>query len=615
MKSKNNDRNSNADSSSKAKSSPPSSVSVADSYRSLYKEVDMRVNHVVSLKATNDFNEGDRNVHLEHNRVLQEWFHSGNPTELLDMIRRNYPKGSQAWTTDFIQPTPKAALGLNIAADLIVSYQVKVDDYQSVMDQVYNEILEKDAGFETTCQEQIQQKMQESEGAIQKKENELYALFVKNKPDAGEEELARIHQDARKLAEYAIGKQVTSEVVGKYVADKMPGMMDDLKIPTKPVYDKSTNHDVAILGAAGSGKSHLLRTNMPGLVKKEMITLATDDYRGIHVPGTTAHESKETQQVFSRTQDSAYMVKELVMSRMSQLINAPQRANILFDGITYERFLNPLIEPSKENFQSMVACLPEAREAPNRAFDRAVNSSDPADKGRFVNTEALIAGHKTVSGAALIDGVPANAASTKLVNTFTQHGEAPREFGSISHERTALGGIVANIRITDVKTACDYFGKQNLNSTASMRQEIYSHRQSANDTDTFKYNDYHKARSLLSLASLSDPAKPWIKEKALEFGEPPYVNIRLAHDGDTGKYRFDIEVLDEARYKAALHSDKTPESKANSTLLKEVVSQAKTYNKLEMTEPFSNKEANTEILSERRVLGVKNLEREFIPKM
>ena len=62
----------------------------ATSRQSLYKEFDMHVDHVLGLKETSNFDEKDRAVHLEHNRVLQNGFHSGNSVELLDIIQRNY---------------------------------------------------------------------------------------------------------------------------------------------------------------------------------------------------------------------------------------------------------------------------------------------------------------------------------------------------------------------------------------------------------------------------------------------------------------------------------------------------------------------------------------------
>ena len=346
---------------------------------------------------------------------------------------------------------------------------------------------------------------------------------------------------------------------------------------------------------------------MPELHKEKVITLATDDYRGIYLPGTEQHEQKETQQVFSRTQDSAYMIKERVMIRMLGL-KGTARPNILFDGITYEnRALDPLIQPSKENFQCMVACLPEAREAPSRAFGRALTSTNPADKGRFVNTEALLAGHKSISGQTLIDGVPTTASSTKLMNTYTSGDGAPEEFGNISHQHID-NKIVANIQLTNLETASNYFGKQNLNPTARMRQNLYSHK--TGDSDNFKYNNYHKMRSILSLASLRSPSDPaWKKEKALVFGAPPYLDIKLARDEKTGQYYFDIKVLDEHRYKAALNNNKTPENKVNSALLKELVTQAKIYNKLGMNVPFTDTSVNTKILAEKRILGAKNLEK------
>ena len=226
--------------------------------RSLYKEPDMGVNHVVGLKATNNFNEGDKVVHIEHNRVLQEGFLSGSPVELLKMIERNYPRNTDAWTTNFIQPTPKAALMLNIAADLIVSYQVSVDSYQSVMEQAYQIILNNDPHFEAAMQQQISDQMQGCENIINERKDELIHLFKENTPPGLKDE--SMTKDARALAELSIGKHLTNRLVQGYVATHLPQIMHDLHIAKKPIFPIGKNHDMAILGAAGSGKSHLLRT-------------------------------------------------------------------------------------------------------------------------------------------------------------------------------------------------------------------------------------------------------------------------------------------------------------------------------------------------------------------
>ena len=296
------------------------------------------------------------------------------------------------------------------------------------------------------------------------------------------------------------------------------------------------------------------------------------------------------------------------MVRINKLRNEAKRANIIFDGVTYEsRSLDPLIEPSKEHFQSIMACLPEAREAPKRAFNRAIQSTYPVDKGRFVNTEALISGHKVMSGRELIDNAPTTASRTRLINTYAP---GTPEFGSISHEKTGTD-VVINIRITNLKTACEYFGKQNLNPMAKMRQEIYSYK-NEKKTDTFQYNNYHKARSLLSLASLQDPKNSRKKAKALEFGEPPYMRIKLAYDDSADQYRFDISIINEQRYNAALNPGKAVESAVNADLLKEVIIQAKIYNKMGVKEVFEDKSVNEKIIHERQILGRQNLEKEHL---
>jgi hypothetical protein len=368
-----------------------------------------------------------------------------------------------------------------------------------------------------------------------------------------------------------------------------------------------TNHDIAVLGAAGSGKSYLMHSNMPHLIKKERITISTDDYRGVYLPENNDHEHVQTEQVFTRTQDTAYLIKELILSRLEKLTLAHHRADLLFDGITFERSLNKLIEPSKQNFQTVVACLSDSRDAPTRAYNRALRSADPADKGRFINTSSLISGHRESSGRAFIDAVPDNASKTEFINTDGSPGKPPQLFGSIIHETNSNGHVVANLRIYNIKTACDYFGKQNLNPRAHTRQELFSLRE--NPVDRFRYTNYHKARSLLSLVSSFEPTAQWKKINNLEFGEPPFVRFKLTQDPRSKSNTFEIEVLDETRYQHVLNvKEKSPEA----ILFIEIVTQAKMYNKMQTNQPFTEQSVNQSILQERYVLGVKNLVKEHV---
>lgn len=597
------------------------------SQRSLYKEQDMRVGHVLGLAAANQMDPASTKIHLDHNRVCQPGFHRGNAADLIAMIQRNYASTDMAWTTDFIQSTPSAALALNIAADLVIEYQVEVDDYQMIMEQAYSSMLDDDPNFEVKCQAEINEALQSpnTQALIEQESEKLYNTFAEKNPSSNSEQKVQMHNDARRLAEFAIGKMVTNEIVGEYVSEKLPAIMGQLHIAKKTVHEESNNKDVIILGAAGSGKSHLLRTHMPHLKKQNMITLATDDYRGIHLPGSSKQEQMQTQQVFTRTQDSAYLVKELVMTRLGGFNNpSPSilrqqevntsgyprpRPDVLFDGVTYERSLDAVIGSSRAALKSVVACLPEAREAPSRAYDRAMTSTNPADRGRFVNTEALIAGHKEVGGADLINRLPLCAEKTLLINTYTQ-GQAPQQFGFVTHSRNATNQTTATVHITNIKMAADYFGKQNLNPSAKYRHELYANKQSANSTDSFKYSNYHKARCLLQLVEMGD--RKWTREKVIEFGDPPYVHIKKIKDDNTGVYKFDIRVLDEKKYKAELSSIDNPD---HAKLLKEVVVQAKAYNKLNTTIAFKDGEVNTKILKERKTLGMANLEREHLPRL
>jgi len=135
-----------------------------------------------------------------------------------------------------------------------------------------------------------------------------------------------------------------------------------------------------------------------------------------------------------------------------------------------------------------------------------------------------------------------------------------------------------------------------------MAQEIY--RKNNDKYHAFKYDSFHKARSILCQLETDAVSSGSIKEKTITLtqleNKKDYCSFTMIKENQ--KTIFKIEILDKELYEQEL--DKNP-------LLKEMLIQACSYNKLVQSEKietsFSADETRQALIKEQFTLGKKSL--------
>ncbi|HEV2523915.1 MAG TPA: hypothetical protein VGU44_02130, partial [Gammaproteobacteria bacterium] len=340
-------------------------------------------------------------------------------------------------------------------------------------------------------------------------------------------------------------KKITDEIVAAYVDKAMRENKDTFELTEKQTKEKGQNTDNVYLGAAGSGKSTIMRQQMSDKNAKEhMVILATDSYRGVTVPGFEQRENAtETDQIFIRTQDTAYMIKELVRGKLKTL---EKRPDILVDGVTLEGWHRDLLVGNKKTI-SNIAALDDATLVASRAYNRALDpNAGPADKGRQVHTTALFKGHGDASKFWL-SGVP-KGVDTEIYDTNVPRGEKPKVIGRIHAPKEGEGE--KSIDVLDLSKIAKFLGKANLNPEAADKAYLYS---DPNKTyKQFTATDAHKAEEILKAVSSSGSPtdkffKPSFTVRLLKPDGKPFATIREKAQGE-----LELSVQDKDAYNDAL---------------------------------------------------------------
>lgn len=241
---------------------------------------------------------------------------------------------------------------------------------------------------------------------------------------------------------------------------QLPEIAQNISLEKKDVYSLGESHDFSFLGAAGSGKSTVSRQWLTEAEKTNYAIIATDNYRAFTMPRTEEHELRETNKnVFTRTQDVAYMVKELVQERLDQCVEVGERPNIICDCVTLDHKMQALLKQGEAI--SVVAAyagepgfLGIAERADARARD---TGAAPADKERFVNTSSLLEGHANAS-ARLLSSIP-TAVKTDIYDTNVARGEKPIKIATIDPEAHTM-------EISDLRVMSEFLNKRNINKEA-----------------------------------------------------------------------------------------------------------------------------------------------------
>ncbi|WED43553.1 zeta toxin family protein [Legionella cardiaca] len=351
--------------------------------------------HILTLKNFSGWSEQERKLQEAHNRILQPGFMWGNISEQL--MHAKIAKAE--WLTDVLAPKPETALFLNIAACLITEYRVDIEDVNELAKSLHDSIYEKHVLELITIEQKILQAFDilEKQGSYQQCLHKAKLKMTELYPALEENSQTYLHYLASclEIEKNIIRKQMTNQLMSEFLDKYLDEHAQLFKIKKKTVHPLADNRDFVFLGPAASGKSTISSQYISHEDRKDYVSLATDDYRGIHLPFTERFEKQEIEQVFIRTQDSAFLISELVEMRMAA--KKSERANVIVDAVTYKPSQRALVEKNKNSI-IVCACLDDMAKVVRRSYERALSEdAGSADKGRYVNTNSLLEMHKTAS--------------------------------------------------------------------------------------------------------------------------------------------------------------------------------------------------------------------------
>ncbi|STX50205.1 Uncharacterised protein [Legionella busanensis] len=437
-------------------------ITLEEARTEAYRQYSMR--HILTLKSYKAWTNKEKYLQQVHNRILQPNFMEG----LLDEQLRYAQIAQEEWLTDVLVPKFSTALYLNIAARLITDYRVDIEAINQIAQQLWHKILSSNisdklmmdwqeisikmaplAETETThyykdCQEKAKLRM-----------SQLYPTVAE---DTSEYEFK--FKSCLEMEKNKVRKKLSNQVMAAFLDRYFDQFASQEDLHKKPQFTIGENKDYVFIGPAASGKSTISNQYIHQDQRLDYVSMATDDYRGIRLPGTDDFEGQQTDQMFIRTQDSAYLVSEIVEDRMRSLKD--KRPNMIVDGVTYKPAHRALVETNK-NSVIVCACLDDASEVVNRSYNRAIQEdSSSADKGRHVNTSSLLHMHKTAS-ISLIKYCQPNS-NIDVYNTNIRRGETPPLIATINTHG------VKNLIIHDEKDALShltsFFNKNRLNVSA-----------------------------------------------------------------------------------------------------------------------------------------------------
>jgi hypothetical protein len=178
------------------------------------------------------------------------------------------------------------------------------------------------------------------------------------------------------------------------------------------------------------------------------------------MPNTQAHEVKPTKDAFIKTQDVAYLLKELVQEEIQYKIeNEHTRPNVICDCITLDPFMRNLLAQGESTsiiaaYRGEPGYIGIAERADTRANDK---NAAPADYQRFVETTALFKGHANFSQY-LLSIVPDNMLTT-VYDTNVEMGAKPVKIAIIDSASHTL-------KIDDLRVMSEFLNKKNINTSA-----------------------------------------------------------------------------------------------------------------------------------------------------
>ena len=106
---------------------------------------------VLTLKPLNQWTQEEELVHLEHNRILQPWFATRTPEELI----KNAKLTGEDWLTDICCPSIQGALAIHLAKEMVVTYKVGEDDLDQQNQKAYKLLLENNPNIKNQLEKLV----------------------------------------------------------------------------------------------------------------------------------------------------------------------------------------------------------------------------------------------------------------------------------------------------------------------------------------------------------------------------------------------------------------------------------------------------------------------------
>ncbi|WP_454781820.1 zeta toxin family protein [Legionella sp. WA2022007384] len=349
--------------------------------------------HILTLKDFNRWSPRERRLQETYNRILQPHFMEGDIQEQLTHANVAH----EEWLTDVLVPRMQTALILHLAARLITDYRVDTEEVNTFTQKLFHDIMDGAQSYSLVIDwSNINESLNEKEvhqSCINKAQKRIQQLYPSLSMDSIEYETK--FKSFLIMEKNKVQKQLVNKTMSHFLDQNLEHFVQKYKLEKKPVHSLTDNRDFVFLGPAASGKSTISNLYITKEERKDYVSLATDDYRGIFLPFTEDFEKRETEQAFIRTQDSAYLISELVEERI--LAQTDKRPNVIIDGVTYKSSQKALVEKNN-NSVVVCACLDDMSQVVKRSYDRAKQEeSGSADKGRYVNTTSLLHMHKTAS--------------------------------------------------------------------------------------------------------------------------------------------------------------------------------------------------------------------------
>ncbi len=300
---------------------------------------------VMDLKPLSAWNPEEENIEIQQNRILQPGFLNRPALEVIEDAK----KAHVDWLTDYCCPSAQASIFLNVAKEMVVTYKVNDTELNVEAQKSFHKMIENNPNIITRINSETDRSLQEflrDKNIADEAIAHLDKVKATKSPDA-------IEATERMLVD-KYRKDIINGVSNIIVKEELRKVEQELHLGRKDTHALGQTTDFSMLGAAGSGKSTILNQFLAESEKPNYVTIATDNYRAFTLPGTEAHEARPTQDVFVRSQDLAYMVKELVQNEMKQKLDG--RPNIIFDGITLERDTRDLFSQGGE-VKSIIAAF------------------------------------------------------------------------------------------------------------------------------------------------------------------------------------------------------------------------------------------------------------------